>query len=44
MKTVTLSKTEYTRLKAKAEIADDVLLQLDQSLKDAQTGKIRKSG
>ena len=40
--TVTILKEEYTKLKKKAEIADDILLQLEGSLKDAQAGRVRR--
>ncbi|HIH18129.1 MAG TPA: hypothetical protein HA282_00640 [Nanoarchaeota archaeon] len=39
---ITIKKGEYEKLKKKAEIADDILLQLELSLKDAEEGKIRK--
>mgnify|MGYP001564562855 CR=1 FL=1 len=39
---VTIKKGEYERLKKKAEIADDILLQLELSLKDAEEGRIKK--
>lgn len=39
--TVTISKTEYGFLKKKAIIADDVIFQLDFSLKDIQAGRIK---
>lgn len=42
-KTVTISKEEYFSLKKKAEVADDVLLQLESSLKDAESGKIKRA-
>ena len=40
---VTISKAEYVSLKKKAEFVDDVLLQLDASLHDAEKGKIKKA-
>lgn len=40
--TVTISKDEYKKLKKKAEIADDIVLQLESSLKDAESGRIRR--
>lgn len=40
--TVTIPKEEYTKLKKKAEIADDIILQLESSLKDAEAGRIRR--
>ena len=41
--TVTILKEEYASLKKKAELADDVLLQLESSLKDIKNGKIKKA-
>ncbi len=41
--TVTIPKTEYKSLKKKAAIADDVLHQLELSLRDAEKGRIRKA-
>ena len=40
--TITIPKEEYNKLKKKAEIADDIILQLESSLKDAESGKIRR--
>ena len=40
--TITIPKDEYNKLKKKAEIADDILLQLESSLKDAEAGRIRR--
>ena len=40
--TVTIPKEKYTKLKKKAEIADDIILQLESSLKDAEAGRIRR--
>jgi len=40
--TVTIPKKEYTKLKKKAEIADDIVLQLESSLKDIEAGRIRR--
>ena len=40
--TITIPKSEYYRLREKARIADDILYQLDMSLKDAESGRIRK--
>jgi len=40
--TITILKKEYERLKKKAEVADDILLQLESSLRDAETGRIRR--
>ncbi len=42
-KTVTISKEEYLSLKKKAEFAEDVLLQLEASLKDIELGRIKKA-
>ncbi len=39
---VTIKKEVYERLKKKAEIADDILLQLELSLKDAEEGRIKR--
>ena len=41
--TVTVSKEEYASLKRKAAIADDILLQLEASLRDIQNGRIKKA-
>ncbi len=41
METVTIMKKEYDLLKKKANLADDVLLQLKASLKDIQAGRIK---
>jgi hypothetical protein len=38
--TVTIQKEEYIRLKKKAELADDIILQLDASLRDAEEGRV----
>ena len=38
--TITIPKEEYKKLKKKAEIADDIILQLESSLKDAEAGRI----
>ena len=43
MQTVTIPKKEYESLKKKAELADDVLLQLESSLKDVEKGKIKEA-
>lgn len=40
--TITISKTEYERLKKKAEIADDALVQLKLSLEDLRHGRVHK--
>ena len=39
---VTIKKEEYEKLKKKAEIADDILLQLELSLNDAEEGRIKR--
>jgi len=39
--TVTIPKEEYFSLKKKASFADDILLQLDSSLKDIEAGKVK---
>ena len=40
--TITIPVDEYERLKKKAEIADDIVYQLEMSLKDAEAGRISK--
>jgi len=40
--TITIPKDEYERLKKRAEIADDALLQLKLSLEDLKHGRISK--
>ena len=40
--TVTIPAEEYNRLKKKAEIADDIVHQLEMSLKAVEAGRIRK--
>ena len=40
METVIISKKEYTRLKKKAAIADDVILQLKKSFQDIREGRV----
>ena len=40
--TITIPMDEYDRLKKKAEIADDIIYQLEMSLKDVESGKISK--
>ena len=40
--TITIPKEEYKKLKKKAEIADDMILQLESSLRDAEAGRIRR--
>ena len=41
-KMITLDKDEYERLKKKAAIADDALIQLKLSLEDLRKGKVSK--
>ena len=40
--TITITKDEYKRLKKKAEIADDALVQLKLSLEDLKHGRVSK--
>lgn len=40
--TVTIPTEEYGRLKKKAEIADNIICQLEMSLKDAEAGRIKR--
>lgn len=40
--TITITKIEYERLKKKAEIADDALIQLKLSLEDLRHGRVSK--
>jgi hypothetical protein len=40
--TMTISAEEYTQLKKKEKVADDLLLQLESSLNDLKTGKVKK--
>ena len=40
--TITIPADEYDRLKKKAKIADDIIYQLEMSLKDAEAGRIRR--
>lgn len=40
--TVCISTEEYVHLKKKEEIADDLLLQLEASLRDLGAGKVRR--
>lgn len=42
-KTITILKQEYDSLKRKASFADDALLQLENSLRDAQSGRVREA-
>lgn len=41
MKTVTISKTEYETLKKKAELDEDLLIQLIRGLEDIKGGRIK---
>ena len=40
--TITISKDEYNKLKKKAAVADDIIVQLESSLRDAEEGRIRR--
>lgn len=40
--TITISADEYDRLKKKARIADDIVYQLEMSLKDAEAGRVKR--
>ena len=40
--TITVLKEEYEKLKQKAAIADDAIIQLKLSLEDLRQGKVRK--
>ena len=40
--TITITKEEYEKLKKKAEIADDALIQLKLSLEDLRHGRVSK--
>ena len=42
METVTIPKEEYKKLKKKAEIADDIILQMESSLRDAEAGRVKR--
>lgn len=42
MATVTIPKEEYVLLKKKAKVADDLLVQLEASLRDAEAGRIKR--
>jgi len=42
-KTILISEEEYNQLKKKEEIADDLVLQLEASLKDLEEGRIEKA-
>lgn len=39
---VTIAVEEYESLKKKAAVADDLLLQLEASLKDLEAGRVRR--
>ena len=39
---ISIPVEEYTMLKKKAEIANDVLLQLESCVKDLKTGRLKK--
>jgi hypothetical protein len=39
--TVTIAREEYDSLRRKASFADDLLLQLEASLRDVQAGRIK---
>ena len=39
---ITISKEKYNKLKKKAEIADDVIIQLESSLNDAEFRKVKR--
>ena len=39
---VSISVEEYKHLKKKAAIADDILLQLEASLRDLEAGRVRR--
>jgi len=41
--TVTILKEDYVSLKKKASLADDILFQLEGSLKDALAGRVREA-
>jgi len=40
--TITITADEYDRLKKKAKIADDIIYQLEMSLRDAEVGRIKR--
>ena len=42
METVTISKEEYKKLRIKAELADDAILQLKLGLEDLRHGRVKK--
>ncbi len=39
---VSITAEKYEKLKRKAEIADDLLLQLEASLKDLEAGRVKR--
>ena len=39
---VTITVEEYERLRKKAAVADDLLVQLEASLKDLEAGRVRR--
>jgi len=41
LQTITIQKSKYETLKKKANFVDNILLQLDASLNDAEAGKIK---
>ncbi len=40
--TICISKEKYLQLKKKAELADDMVLQLEASLRDIEAGRIKR--
>ena len=44
MSTISISTEEYSLMKKKEEIADDLLLQLEVSLRDMEAGKLKRVG
>ncbi|MBI4210748.1 MAG: hypothetical protein HY544_04555 [Candidatus Diapherotrites archaeon] len=43
MQTITIPKQEYIMLKKKASLAEDLFIQLESSLRDAEAGRIREA-
>jgi hypothetical protein len=41
METITVSKTEYEKLKQKAEASDELLIKLVRGLEDIKAGRIK---
>ena len=41
-RTITLQIEDYKKLKRKAELADNVLLQLESSLEDMRNGRVKR--